>query len=129
MARRVAIAQLKARLSEYVAAAKSGEEVVITERGRPVARLTPMVGAAAQEGRQLAINRRHRLRFDAHVGAGRGSCLVGRDLHREKRAARQYVDRLALGRSGERAGDLLAGQIAGNVSKVGHGQDGVEWRE
>jgi prevent-host-death family protein len=57
MARRVAIAQLKARLSEYVAAAKSGEEVVITERGRPVARLTPMVGAAAQEGRVAELAR------------------------------------------------------------------------
>jgi len=51
VARRVAIAELKARLSEYVAAVRSGEELVITHRGRPVARLAPIGGAAAQEGR------------------------------------------------------------------------------
>jgi prevent-host-death family protein len=37
--RTVAVAELKARLSEYLAAVKRGEEVIVTERGRPVARL------------------------------------------------------------------------------------------
>ena len=41
---RVSIAKLKARLSEYLAAAKAGQGVVITDRGRPVARLTPLSG-------------------------------------------------------------------------------------
>jgi prevent-host-death family protein len=36
------VAQLKARLSEYVRQVKSGAEVVITERGVPVARLVPL---------------------------------------------------------------------------------------
>jgi prevent-host-death family protein len=36
------VAQLKARLSEYLRQVKAGSEVVITERGIPVARLTPL---------------------------------------------------------------------------------------
>jgi prevent-host-death family protein len=37
------VADLKARLSEYLARVKSGEEVLVTERGKPVARLVPVV--------------------------------------------------------------------------------------
>lgn len=40
--RRVSIAALKARLSEYVNAARAGEEVIVTHRNRPVARLGPV---------------------------------------------------------------------------------------
>ena len=36
------IAQMKARLSEYVRQVKNGDEVIITERGVPVARLVPL---------------------------------------------------------------------------------------
>jgi prevent-host-death family protein len=42
------VAQVKARLSEYLREVKSGGEVVITERGVPVARLVPL---AADERR------------------------------------------------------------------------------
>ena len=35
------VATLKASLSELLAGVKAGEEVVITERGRPVARIVP----------------------------------------------------------------------------------------
>ena len=38
------VAELKARLSEFLAAAKSGEDVIVTDRGRPVARLTALSG-------------------------------------------------------------------------------------
>ncbi len=55
--RRAAIADLKAHLSEYLDAAKAGEEVVVTERGRPVARLGP-VGAA--EGGQDRLSHLYR---------------------------------------------------------------------
>ena len=34
------IAKLKASLSDYLARVKAGEEVLVTERGRPIARLT-----------------------------------------------------------------------------------------
>ncbi len=35
------VSELKARLSQYLRRIKGGEEVLITERGRPVARLVP----------------------------------------------------------------------------------------
>jgi prevent-host-death family protein len=37
------IATLKASLSELLAGVKAGEEVIVTERGRPVARILPYV--------------------------------------------------------------------------------------
>ena len=37
-----AISELKASLSEYLAGLKAGEEVVVTDRGNPVARLVPI---------------------------------------------------------------------------------------
>jgi len=37
------VLKLKASLSEYLRSVKAGEEVMITERGRPIARLTPAV--------------------------------------------------------------------------------------
>jgi prevent-host-death family protein len=54
---RVSVAQLKARLSEFIARARAGEEVLITDRGRPVARLAPLAGLPAAEGRLSALVR------------------------------------------------------------------------
>lgn len=54
---RVSIGTLKARLSEYLRRAKAGEAVVVTDRGRPVARLGPLQGAAALEGRTERLAR------------------------------------------------------------------------
>lgn len=39
----VGIRDLKSKLSEYVARAADGEEIVVTDRNRPVARLVPYV--------------------------------------------------------------------------------------
>lgn len=39
--------ELKARLSEYLAHAARGEDVVVTDRGRPIARLVPFSGDSA----------------------------------------------------------------------------------
>jgi prevent-host-death family protein len=36
------VAELKARLSRYLARVKVGEEILVTERGVPVARLVPV---------------------------------------------------------------------------------------
>lgn len=47
--RQASIASLKARLSEYLDAVKAGEEIVVTERGRPIARLAPVEAPAKQE--------------------------------------------------------------------------------
>ena len=42
--------QLKAKLGRYMAAARAGQEVLITDRGQPVARLVPVTPATAQAG-------------------------------------------------------------------------------
>ncbi|PAX06869.1 type II toxin-antitoxin system Phd/YefM family antitoxin [Sphingomonas lenta] len=51
--RHVPIAEFKDRLSEYVAAAEAGEEVVITRHGRTVARLV-----APEEPQEDVVARR-----------------------------------------------------------------------
>lgn len=40
------IAELKALLSETLARVKAGEEITVTEHGRPIARLAPITAAA-----------------------------------------------------------------------------------
>lgn len=45
------ISELKAKLSDYVETASDGEEVIVTKRGRPVARLSPLGGAVADDER------------------------------------------------------------------------------
>jgi prevent-host-death family protein len=51
--RSIGIAELKALLSETLARVKAGEEVLVTEHGRPIARLMPLSAltpaAATQE--------------------------------------------------------------------------------
>lgn len=48
---RVSIGRLKARLSEYIRRVRAGEQMVVTDRGRPVARLLGLEGSPALEGR------------------------------------------------------------------------------
>ena len=45
----VGIRELKAKLSEYLTRAQAGEEVVVTDRGRPVARIVAVRAADAVE--------------------------------------------------------------------------------
>jgi len=52
---RVSIGQLKARLSEYLKRVTAGREVVVTDRGRPVARLIGLGGQLGLEGRMLEL--------------------------------------------------------------------------
>lgn len=59
------VARLKAHLSRYLTQVKSGQEVVVTERGRPVAKLVPLQG----EGRG---SRRERLIRAGVIIPGRG---------------------------------------------------------
>jgi prevent-host-death family protein len=37
-----AVSQLKASISEYLSNVKAGEEVIVTDRGKPIARLVPI---------------------------------------------------------------------------------------
>lgn len=37
-----AVSALKASLSEYLAGVKAGEEIIVTDRGKPIARIMPL---------------------------------------------------------------------------------------
>jgi prevent-host-death family protein len=50
------VAQLKARLSQYLAMVKQGAEVVVTERGKVIARIVPDAGGD-QEARNDRLRR------------------------------------------------------------------------
>lgn len=51
------VVQLKSRLSEYLRRVKAGAEVVITERGVPVARLVPLDAAERRTTRRLRLSK------------------------------------------------------------------------
>lgn len=55
--RSAGVAELKAHLSRYLASVKEGEEVTVTERGRPIARLVPLGAEAGQEARLQRLAR------------------------------------------------------------------------
>jgi prevent-host-death family protein len=65
----VGIADLKARLSEYLARVQAGEEIVVADRGRPVARLVPPMwtDASAENARLLDMQRRGLIRLGTGV--------------------------------------------------------------
>lgn len=46
------VAELKASLSDYLAAVKGGEEVIVTERGHAIARIVP-IAAHTRDSRAL----------------------------------------------------------------------------
>ena len=48
---RVPISDLKARLSRYLDMVKAGDEVIVTDRGKPIARITPVEARQHMEGR------------------------------------------------------------------------------
>ena len=49
----VGVSRLKARMSEYIRSVKRGEELIVTERGRPVARISPAAPADGDEEKRL----------------------------------------------------------------------------
>jgi prevent-host-death family protein len=55
--RRASIAMLKAHLSAYVDAAKAGEEVIVTDRNKPVARLGPIAVPVRGEAKMIELMR------------------------------------------------------------------------
>ena len=56
--RTAAVSELKARLSEYLNRVKAGEEVLITDRGNPVARLLPISRLRARKDTMANMERR-----------------------------------------------------------------------
>ena len=69
MADSVGVRELRQNLSKYLDRVKAGEDLVVTERGREVARLVPAATAADAE---LAV------RFGATVPADRLEAIVRR---------------------------------------------------
>jgi prevent-host-death family protein len=65
------VAQLKARLSEYLRRVKGGGEVVVTERGVPIARLTSL------EPTERRATRRDRLARAGTLRPGKGRMRRG----------------------------------------------------
>ncbi|HEY2289244.1 MAG TPA: type II toxin-antitoxin system prevent-host-death family antitoxin [Thermoanaerobaculia bacterium] len=53
--RSMGIAELKALLSETLARVKAGEEVLVTEHGRPIARLLPLSSASPAAATQELV--------------------------------------------------------------------------
>jgi len=49
-----AVSQLKATLSEFLARVKAGEEVLVTERGKPIAKIVPLRTGEAPVSPRLA---------------------------------------------------------------------------
>jgi prevent-host-death family protein len=66
MKRTTSVVDLKARLSEHLRLVKAGHEVIVTERGVPVARILPL-----DDGERRST-RRFRLTRSGVVKAGRG---------------------------------------------------------
>ncbi len=58
----VSISELKARLSQYIDAVRSGHEVIVTDRGTPVARLSGIAGARGADARLKDLVRTGRIR-------------------------------------------------------------------
>jgi prevent-host-death family protein len=48
---RAPISDLKARLSRYLDMVRAGEDVIVTDRGKPIARITPIDDRLQIEGR------------------------------------------------------------------------------
>lgn len=62
------VSELKASLSRYLARVKAGEEILVTEHGRPVAKLIPVAGAERDDDDRLAaLERAGVLRIGEHA--------------------------------------------------------------
>jgi prevent-host-death family protein len=55
------ISDLKARLSAYLDIVRQGDEVLVTDRGRVIARLSPVTGDVLEESRRDALLRSGRI--------------------------------------------------------------------
>ena len=60
--KQASISELKAHLSAFLDIVRRGDDVLITDRGRPIARLTPMQPHEREESRRELLVRTGRLR-------------------------------------------------------------------
>jgi prevent-host-death family protein len=86
------ISRLKASLSEYLAAVRAGEELLVTDRGRPVAKIVPLKRADLDIPSQLLSLERA---GGVKIGSGRlpeGFLDRRRPVDRQGRALRALLD-------------------------------------
>jgi prevent-host-death family protein len=90
-----AISELKASLSEYLAGLKAGEEVVVTDRGNPVAKLVPINRQNGEiSGRAMILEK---------AGlAGIGTGLIPKDFMETAQIFRQAGQRAEISCTGKR---------------------------
>jgi len=62
MIKTASVSSLKARLSAFLEIVRRGDEVLVTDRGRPIARLAPVTAAQSVGGRREEMIRTGRLR-------------------------------------------------------------------
>ena len=60
--KRVPISKLKAKLSEYLEAVRAGEELIVTDHGKPVARIAPIPVPGDTESRLRMLVRTGQVR-------------------------------------------------------------------
>lgn len=60
--KKTSISDLKARLSAYLDIVRQGDDVLVTDRGRVIARLAPVTGEAFEDSRREMLIRTGRLR-------------------------------------------------------------------
>lgn len=96
--RKASISILKARLSQYVAAVKAGEEVIVTEHGRPVARLTGVDVEGGAEGRVAQLIREGRLRAPTGTAPPARGADVVLPVDEKGRSLRALLDERAQSR-------------------------------
>jgi len=85
---RVSISDLKARLSAFIDIVRNGDEVLVTDRGRPVARLVPVRGDEQADGQREQLIRSGRLRAP--------SAMLAPDFWTRPRAADTHGRALAM---------------------------------
>jgi len=62
MKKTASVSELKAKLSAFLDIVRQGDEVLITDRGRLIARLGPVTGQQSEEGRRELLLRAGRMR-------------------------------------------------------------------
>ena len=92
------VSQLKATLSEQLSRVKAGEEVVVTERGRPIAKIVPLGGEAVGLSAHMSELARNGL---ISLGAGKipkDIWKLPRPVDKRGRALKALVDERESGR-------------------------------
>lgn len=69
--RKVGTRELKNRLSQYLRQVRRGRSLVITDRGKPVAQLTPIADSGAGDGELIAVLRRLEAQGKLRLPTGR----------------------------------------------------------